>query len=741
MAYSGVLRRNIENKDHPNEKCNGRQLFHQLPTGRANISFQFLLPLMILFFIASCFSSAKAEGTKEIMQLQNHPGRVLLDPEFGGFAMTGSGPSDRLHIRINEVGETIYFGMGKSILSDGTIQETANDVEYRILDPNGNVVIDFRLQSTAGPGYINSYQEAVSGPNVFNPSGYDPQVLSCNTTGDYYIEFDFPESEYGGRREFEFFDITVATTDNKPVQGRVWSKAWMFTVTELGGDPWANPFYGKLYILTDDGIVSSVDFNGMKPFVFTLSSNGTGVQNTGNSILDRKSVESKSTYPQYKVFLNDPDSVCFPSGSFGDFAAPTSISGESPPYCINVNTTKPGAIQVLIDFNGQPGYQVGTTDVLLAQNVDEGESCINWDGRDGKGKLTTICSDPVMFYVTYISGLTHMPIFDVENNENGFIIELVRPATASSHLALYWDDSNIPGYSFPPSGGCDGTQGCHRFDNFFGDDRTINTWWYSTSKIVDSLEFFKPSVSLDQVNIENQSCVYKHNGSIEIIGSGGEPPFLYSISSNNFQNNNFFENLTAGEYSVVIKDKNNCTQTTMVNVELNTFIEASFETSTIGPYNTIQFEFTGAGASNFSWDFGDGEVSSLQNPDHVFNYDTTYFVKLISESGAPDFCVDSTSSYLDIYAPLLLFAPTAFSPNGDNLNDEFQLVGSGFQFYEIYIFNRNGQQLFYTNNIDDSWDGTWNSELCEEGAYAYIATVKGKSGRSLQKKGTVILLR
>jgi gliding motility-associated-like protein len=334
-----------------------------------------------------------------------------------------------------------------------------------------------------------------------------------------------------------------------------------------------------------------------------------------------------------------------------------------------------------------------------------------------------------------------MPIYDVENNENGFIIELVRPTTSISHLALYWDDSNIPGFYFPPSGGCDGTKGCHKFDNFFGDERTINTWWYSTSEIVDSLEFFKPSVSLDQVNIENQSCAYKNDGSIEIIGSGGEPPFLYSISSNNFQNDNFFENLTAGEYTVVIKDKNNCTQLKDVSVELNTLIEASFETKTIGPYNTIRFEFTGEGVSNYRWDFGDGEVSNLQNPDHVFNYDTTYFVKLISESGAPDFCVDSTSSYLHIYAPLQLFAPTAFSPNGDNLNDGFQLIGSGFQFYEIYIFSRNGQQLFYTNNIDDSWDGTWNSELCEEGAYAFIATVKGKSGRTLQKKGTVILLR
>ena len=152
----------------------------------------------------------------------------------------------------------------------------------------------------------------------------------------------------------------------------------------------------------------------MKPFVFTLSANGTGVQNTGNSLRDRRSVDYKSTYPQYKVFLNDPDPVCFPSGSFGEFSEPATLSGEEPPYCINVNTTKAGAIQVLIDFNGQPGYQIGTSDVLLAQNVEQGLSCISWDGKDGNGELVQICSDPLNFYVTYIGGLTHMPIFDVE---------------------------------------------------------------------------------------------------------------------------------------------------------------------------------------------------------------------------------------------------------------------------------------------------------------------------------------
>lgn len=697
-----------------------------------------------IFFFVSCSLYSNhilAEGTREIMQNQYHPGRVLLDPEFGGFAMQGSGPNDRLHIRINEQGEKIYLGMGNSILSEDGGQSLANDVLYRIVDPQGNIVVNTGLQPLSGAGYINSYTEALAGPNTFSLSGYEPLVVTCDKTGDYFIEFNFPDAEYGGRREFVYFDVTVADVTNQPVKGRLWSKAWMFTVTEEGGDPWANPFYGKMYILTDDGIVSSVDFNGMKPFVFTLSANGTGVMNTGNAILDRRSVDYKSTYPQYKVFLNDPDPVCFPSGEFGDFSAPSTVNKDGTSYCINVSTTKSGAIQVLIDFNGEPGYQVGTRDVLIAQNVGAGSTCIQWDGKDGEGKTVSICSEPVNFYVTYAGGLTHMPIFDVENNENGFIIELVRPATTDSHLALYWDDSNIPEFSYPPSGGCDGTQGCHKFDNFFGDERTINTWWYSTSQIVDTVEFFNAEVFIDEVLVKNQTCSNKQDGSLEIIGSGGLPPFSYAFGSDNFQNLNYFQNLAYGSYTVKIKDENNCVKERNVTVGLNTFIEASFESEVVGPYNQIDFNYTGQGGNFYTWDFGDGGTSDLQNPSHEFEVDSTYSIKLFIESGSPDFCVDSTSSYVDIYAPIQIYAPTAFTPNGDNLNDTFELFGTGFQFYNIYIFSRSGTQIFSTNNIDISWDGRWKSEFCEPGVYAYIVTVKNKRGETQQKKGTVTILR
>jgi gliding motility-associated-like protein len=734
------------NPSHHTNFCSGRwhdfcfflrSELSKLKTTMHRLSFSVLM-VLLLFSASFC---AMAEGTKEIMRNPAFNGRILFDSEFGDFGQFNTNSADRLHIRIKEPGEKIYYGFGTSISSDGWNQETANDVAYRIVDPSGQVVVSTVLQPLNGPGFINSYLEAISGPDLFDPQGYSPLELTCFKTGDYYIEFIYEDAFIGGRREFDYFDITVADINNKPVPGRIWSKAWMFTVSEKGGSPYDNPFYGKVYILSDDGVVTSVDLNGMRPFVFTLSANSTGVKNTGNAVEDRKSVPGKSTYPQYKVFLNDPDSLVFPSGSLGEFASPSTITGSQPPYCINVNTTKPGAVQVLIDLNGVAGYQVNSEDIQLVQNVSAGETCIEWDGKDGRGQMVDKCGGQVKCYVTYAGGLTHMPIYDVETNSNGFIVDLVRPQASTYSLALYWDDSNLQGASVPPSGGCDGLTGCHKFPYFFGDSATVNTWWYAISEVEDTIEFFTQGVALNNVMVKDQSCEYKQDGSIEVMASTGNPPIQYSIVSNLFQDAPLFEDLSAGSYTVRVRDKENCVKTRNVNLGVSTIISADFDILQAGAYNELEFQYTGEGGYNFDWDFGDGETSDEENPFHRYDIDTNYSVKLFTESEAPDNCRDSITKLIEVYPPLQVFVPNAFTPNGDNLNDRFEVYGIGMYAYEIYIFSSTGAQVFYSNNIEDSWDGRGSAAFMDHGVYGYVIRVRDRAGKVHEKKGTVTLLR
>ncbi|MEX0967343.1 MAG: gliding motility-associated C-terminal domain-containing protein [Bacteroidia bacterium] len=96
--------------------------------------------------------------------------------------------------------------------------------------------------------------------------------------------------------------------------------------------------------------------------------------------------------------------------------------------------------------------------------------------------------------------------------------------------------------------------------------------------------------------------------------------------------------------------------------------------------------------------------------------------------------------------PCTIFMPTAFSPDGDdNVNDDFHpvydcvLITSRFQ-----IFDRWGQQVFYSENIDEKWDGKYNGKMAPEGVYIWTLVYKAfQDGRVVNKRtrGIVTLVR
>ncbi len=88
-----------------------------------------------------------------------------------------------------------------------------------------------------------------------------------------------------------------------------------------------------------------------------------------------------------------------------------------------------------------------------------------------------------------------------------------------------------------------------------------------------------------------------------------------------------------------------------------------------------------------------------------------------------------------------LFHPTAFTPNGDNLNDTFTVFGQYVVDFEMNIFNRWGELLFTTNDINSGWDGIYKGREMPEGTYTFIANITDSTGRTFKRSGSVLLLR
>jgi gliding motility-associated-like protein len=122
------------------------------------------------------------------------------------------------------------------------------------------------------------------------------------------------------------------------------------------------------------------------------------------------------------------------------------------------------------------------------------------------------------------------------------------------------------------------------------------------------------------------------------------------------------------------------------------------------------------------WEFNDqtDATSSLQNPIHTYIDTGTYCADLIVQDVHG--CIDSVNECIVIEPLYTLYIPDAFSPNGDGLNDVFQVKGQYVCGFQMFIFDRWGQQLYYSQDINKGWNGTVNlgQNIVQEDTYIYL---------------------
>lgn len=88
-----------------------------------------------------------------------------------------------------------------------------------------------------------------------------------------------------------------------------------------------------------------------------------------------------------------------------------------------------------------------------------------------------------------------------------------------------------------------------------------------------------------------------------------------------------------------------------------------------------------------------------------------------------------------------IFVPSAFTPNADGVNDVFKAEGVGVESFNMIIFNREGQVVFESNNIDDSWDGSYRNIIMSSRVYFYKISYVDAKGNPHNKQGQVTLIK
>jgi len=209
----------------------------------------------------------------------------------------------------------------------------------------------------------------------------------------------------------------------------------------------------------------------------------------------------------------------------------------------------------------------------------------------------------------------------------------------------------------------------------------------------------------------------------------------------------------AGTYNVslTIQTTDGCIANTQINnmIEAYPLPVASFYANP--PVGSIEEPFvsfvnTSLGSMKWYWWFDDaasGNENSTteENPIHAFRNAGNYEVELIAETNHG--CRDTTYGTIHIKDIFSIYIPNAFSPNSDGINDFFAPVFTGVDEYKMLIFNRWGENIYETEDINQPWDGKVKNgtEVAMIAVYSYVIIVKDINGKDHRYIGHVTLLK
>ena len=182
---------------------------------------------------------------------------------------------------------------------------------------------------------------------------------------------------------------------------------------------------------------------------------------------------------------------------------------------------------------------------------------------------------------------------------------------------------------------------------------------------------------------------------------------------------------------------NGCTSTITKDIFINA-ANADAGNDTLVVSNSF-FQLNGSGGSSYSWRPIIGlDNPEIANPTAKISNDMTYLLTVKTAEG----CVDTASINVTVFKGSAIYVPTAFTPNNDGLNDYLQphYLSIKTLFY-FSIYNRWGEKVFSTNDLNKGWDGLSKNKQKIEGSYVWILKAENVVGQIYNLKGSFVLLK
>ncbi|MDQ6889959.1 MAG: PKD domain-containing protein, partial [Bacteroidota bacterium] len=200
-----------------------------------------------------------------------------------------------------------------------------------------------------------------------------------------------------------------------------------------------------------------------------------------------------------------------------------------------------------------------------------------------------------------------------------------------------------------------------------------------------------------------------------------------------------------GTYLITLHafDSSSCNKmdSTSFSITVSSVPTAAFTFNPIPPQENkfTNFVNQSTGATNYLWNFGDGDTSAEVSPSHIFPATATF--KVCLRAANEEGCFDDTCMDVQALIKPLVDVPSAFTPGKFGINSRIKVEGFGIAQMHWSIYNRWGQKVYETDNRKSAWDGTFNGKLQPVDVYVYTLDVTFSDGKHFRKTGDITLLR
>ncbi|MCW5906779.1 MAG: gliding motility-associated C-terminal domain-containing protein [Chitinophagales bacterium] len=251
------------------------------------------------------------------------------------------------------------------------------------------------------------------------------------------------------------------------------------------------------------------------------------------------------------------------------------------------------------------------------------------------------------------------------------------------------------------------------------------------------------TISADSVNCHGYS-----DGSISVTASGATPPYVYVMNNNVTNASGSFNNLIQGTYAIDIYDAHNChiNTTAIVNEPTPIILVANPDSLVmkLGETKPVTITSNYDPNANYQWEPWDGLDCTNCPTANVTRYGNYLYRVTVTTHPHDLDCTNDIDIPVTVIPNYDVFIPNVFTPNGDGVNDVFEFFGNkaAIKQLNILVFNRTGEKVFESNDLNFKWDGTYKGTLQPPGVYVYHMKLVFMDNHSENGyKGSVTLLR